>query len=137
MQQDTKEQNNSSASLLNKLSRFTGKYDEVFLTLSVTSFLGGFYLAGSLFFAGSAWYVRFFIVVLALLLSIAFLAPTAHFQKILSLVKGARIELRKIFWPSKDESIKTTLLVLGMVSVFAIFFSLVDLILIGVLGLVL
>ena len=104
----------------------TAKFDSIFAALAVILFLGGFYLSSSLWFAGSAWYVRFLIVAVSIASSIAVLWPSSYRQRLMTLAKGARIELYKVFWPSKDESVRTTLLVLLIVTVFAIFFSIVD-----------
>jgi preprotein translocase subunit SecE len=42
-------------------------------------------------------------------------------------VLEARVELRKVFWPSRQETFTTTLVVLGFVLVASIFFWLLDL----------
>lgn len=94
--------------------------------LSLFSFLFGFYLSGSLFFAGSASFVRFFIIVLGCSASVLFLWLSEHRERLLALIKGARIELYKVFWPTRDEAVKTTLLVLFVVTLFALFFTLID-----------
>ncbi len=41
-------------------------------------------------------------------------------------VKNANIERQKIVWPTKNETLHTTLIVLGMVIVFGLFLFLVD-----------
>lgn len=100
--------------------------DAFLVSLAAIIFLGGFYLAGSLLFAGREWYIRLLIIVTALLVSIGVLAMTTHRAKLVSLARGARIELRKVHWPTKDEWWKSTLMVLLIVTVFALFLSLVD-----------
>jgi len=42
-------------------------------------------------------------------------------------VLEARVELRKVFWPSRQETFTTTLVVLGFVAVASVFFWLLDL----------
>jgi preprotein translocase subunit SecE len=44
----------------------------------------------------------------------------------------SRVELRKVFWPSRQETFTTTLVVLGFVVVASIFFWLLDLMLASV-----
>lgn len=100
--------------------------DGLLITVATIIFLGGFYLAGSLFFAGREWYIRLLVIVVALLASVGVLALTSYRAKLVSLARGARIELRKVHWPSKDEWWKSTLMVLVIVTVFALFLSLVD-----------
>jgi preprotein translocase subunit SecE len=47
-------------------------------------------------------------------------------------VLESRVELRKVFWPSRQETFTTTLVVLGFVLVASIFFWLLDLMLASV-----
>ncbi len=108
--------------------------DSVLVTVATIVFLGGFYLSGSLFFSGKPWYIRLLVVVVALVVATAMMWLTSYRTRIISLVKGARIELYKVHWPSKDEVLKTTLLVLAIVTVFALFLSLIDLILTRFIG---
>jgi len=42
-------------------------------------------------------------------------------------VLEARVELRKVFWPSRNETMMTTLVVLGFVLIASVFFWLLDL----------
>jgi preprotein translocase subunit SecE len=42
-------------------------------------------------------------------------------------VLEARVELRKVFWPSRQETFTTTLVVLGFVLIASVFFWLLDL----------
>ena len=42
-------------------------------------------------------------------------------------VLESRVELRKVFWPSRNETMMTTLVVLGFVLVASVFFWLLDL----------
>lgn len=109
----------------------------LFTVLAIVLFLGGFYLAGSLFLASKAWYLRLFVAVLGTGLAIGVFAQTVYWQKTISLIRGARIEMNKVFWPSKDELIKTTAMVLGIVTVFAIVLSIIDWILTLIIQLVL
>lgn len=100
--------------------------DGVLIFVATLLFLGGFYLAGSLFFAAKPWYVRLLIIVVAMVSALAVLALSSYRARLLSLARGARIELRKVHWPSKDEWWKATLMVLVIVTVFALFLSLID-----------
>ena len=108
------------------VSNINPKFNRLLTTLSVATFLIGFYLVDSIVFASSPWYVRLLVVAASLTISVVLLTRTSHYAKILSLFKGARIEISKVFWPQKDELTKTTIMVLVVVSIFAIFFSLVD-----------
>ena len=109
----------------------------LFTVLAIVLFLGGFYLAGSLFLASKAWYLRLAVAVLGAVLAAAALTQTIYWHKMISLVRGARIEMNKVFWPNKDELIKTTAMVLVIVTVFAIVLSIIDWILTLIVQLVL
>lgn len=98
----------------------------LFTAIAVILFLGGFYLAGSALLAAQPWYFRLGVVVVTLLVSCGALMLTEYWLRIKSLTYGARIEMRKVFWPTKDELVKTTLMVLAIVAVFAIFLTIVD-----------
>lgn len=97
-----------------------------FTALAVVIFLGGFYLAGSMFLAAEPWYIRLGAALGSIVLAAGALALTDYWVKIRQLAIGARIEMRKVFWPKKDELLKTTLMVLAIVAVFALFLTIVD-----------
>jgi|SRR5699024_6633245 len=58
-------------------------------------------------------------LLVALGISLAILARTARGQTVLSFVGETRTEFRKIVWPTRQETIRTTLIVLVMVVVLA------------------
>ena len=114
MQQSTAEQQKKST-------------DPLFTALAVILFLGGFYLAGSTtFLTGASGFVRFGVVIASLIASAAALWPTSHRAHIFSLMPGARIEMRKMRWPTKDDAVKTTMVVLLLVAIFSIVLSIFD-----------
>lgn len=109
-----------------QVKRQNSSIDTVLVIVAAAVFFGGFYLSGSLFLAGQPWYVRLLVVVVTLLLSASALALTSYREKLVTLVKGARIQLKKVRWPNKDEVLKTTILVLVIVTTFALLLSLID-----------
>ncbi|HCT99880.1 MAG TPA: preprotein translocase subunit SecE [Methylococcaceae bacterium] len=54
------------------------------------------------------------------------LATTAWGESITAFVADSKIEVRKIVWPTKDETTRTTLLVFAMVSVVSLVLWLLD-----------
>lgn len=71
------------------------------------------------------------LMVLAALVGGAFLAlQTTQGGQFWQFVQSSRIELRKVVWPSKDESWKLTLLVFVVVVILGVFFWILD----GALG---
>ena len=51
---------------------------------------------------------------------------TAKGHAFIGLVKAARIELRKVVWPTKPEANQTTMLVLGVVAIAGLILALID-----------
>ena len=99
----------------------------MFTGLAVSLCLGGFYLACSTScLSWASGFVRFGVVVASLVASTAALWPTSHRTHILSLMRGARIEMRKMRWPTKDDAVKTTMVVLLLVAIFSIVLSIFD-----------
>jgi len=47
-------------------------------------------------------------------------------NKIISFIKEARVELRKVNWPTREQTIKYTALVVGLSLVVAIFLGALD-----------
>lgn len=57
---------------------------------------------------------------------IAMLATTAWGHTITAFVADSKIEVRKIVWPTRDETTRTTLLVFAMVSIVSLVLWLLD-----------
>jgi preprotein translocase subunit SecE len=89
---------------------------------AVAAGIAGYYLLGG----GAAWQrwvaVAAGIVVAALLL--AFSRYGSDFRQFMA---AARVELRKIVWPTRDDTLKTTAIVFLFTAVTAVFFWLLDL----------
>lgn len=58
--------------------------------------------------------------------SIGMLATTAWGGAIAAFIADSKIEVRKIVWPTKDETTRTTLLVFAMVSIVSLVLWLLD-----------
>ena len=93
-------------------------------------------LAGALVLAGVvAFYafpaqaapLRWLMFIGGLVLGFVALATSAYARALAGFVVGARVELRKMVWPTVPETRQTTLLVFAFVVVMAVFFWLVDL----------
>lgn len=110
-------------------------FDSFFTALAVILFLGGFYCAGSNapFFAGLSVYSRFSVAIISLFVSAIALWPTSYCGYLIALFRGARIEIRKVRWPTKEEATRSTLVVLALVVLFAIALSIFDWILVKII----
>lgn len=78
------------------------------------------------FYSATAWSIRAAIGIVLAAVLVAIALQTAKGQKAWGFVKGARTELRKVVWPTRQETIQTTLIVVGMVVVTALFMWGVD-----------
>jgi preprotein translocase subunit SecE len=55
--------------------------------------------------------------------------PSQYGRQVIQFVSDARVELRKVVWPSRRETGMTTLVVFGFVIIAGVFFWFVDLLL--------
>ncbi len=92
--------------------------------LLVTSAIAGFY-----YYADQSLLVRVLGLSVAMGIAIAIAFKTDRGQQLWGFFREAQIEVRKVVWPRRDETVKATLLVLSMVVVVAIFLWLLDLLL--------
>jgi preprotein translocase subunit SecE len=61
--------------------------------------------------------------------AIAIASTTQQGQRLVSFLRDSRMEVRKMVWPTKQETLQTTLIVMVIVLVLAIFLWIVDTIL--------
>lgn len=80
----------------------------------ICSLLIGGIVANS-YFGYVAWPVRTAIGIVVLLIMAGIITQTAVGQSLVDFSKGAKIEMRKVVWPTRQETIQTTLVVVGMV----------------------
>jgi preprotein translocase subunit SecE len=83
-------------------------------------------VAGYYALAGDAGWMRWLAVAGGLVLAAAVLAFSRYGSEFRQFVELARIELRKIVWPNREETLKTTAVVLLFVAVAGVFFWLLD-----------
>jgi preprotein translocase subunit SecE len=98
--------------------------DTAKLVASVAILIGGiaaFYLFGTLPIA-----VRWLIVLASLGAGIAVALQSAQGRAFWQFVQGSRVELRKVVWPTGQETGQTTLVVVVAVLIMGIFFWLLD-----------
>lgn len=110
------------------LALLRGKMDSFWVGLAFTIFVLSFFFAGSSFgfVAGKSVYYKAGLMIGGVFLSILCLFLTNHWPYLMGLIRGARIELNKVHWPSKDEWSKSTMMVLAIVSLFSILLMFID-----------
>ena len=104
-----------------------GTADKLQLGVAVAIALAGivgYYLLGT-----QALWVRWLVQVASLVLAAVVVAFTAYGAEFRRFVELARIELRKVVWPTRQETLQTTVVVFVFVIVAGAFFWALDLVL--------
>lgn len=116
-----------------QLSRNKSKLD-VYLWLLIVVLIG-IGVAANYYFNSVAWALRLsgWIVLTCVVVPLVFL--TASGKKAWGFAKEARGELRKVVWPKRDETVRTTMIVAVMVVVMALILWGVDTVLLWVINL--
>lgn len=86
-------------------------------------------LVGFYFFAGHLLLIRVIGLLIAVGVAVAIIMTTELGSNLLSFFQEARVELRKVVWPTRAETLQTTLAVVLMVVVMGVFLWLFDLLL--------
>ena len=101
--------------------------DTAKLVASVAILVGGvaaFYLLGDLPLA-----VRWLIVLGALAAGIVVALQSVQGREFWQFVQGSRVELRKVVWPTRQETLQTTMVVFVAIVAMGVFFWLLDMLL--------
>jgi len=104
-----------------------GTADKVKLVVAVLLVLGG--VAGYYALASSPTWERWLAVGAGLVLGILVVAFSRYGAQFRQFLELARIELRKIVWPTRNETLTMTFVVFAFVAVAGLFFWLLDLVL--------
>ena len=102
----------------------SGKLDTFKLGLSLLILIAA--LAGFYFYADQALLYRVIGLLVAVGISVGIALQTEKGREIWGYFHDAQIEVRKVVWPTRQETIQTTLLVIGMVIIVAIILWLLD-----------
>jgi len=104
-----------------------GASDKAKLTVGALLVVGGivaFYTLGN----ESVW-LRWAAVAGGLVLAAVVVGMSRYGTALKQFIVDSRVELRKIVWPNKEETFKTTLIVLAFVAISGVFFWLLDFVL--------
>jgi preprotein translocase subunit SecE len=104
-----------------------GTADNVKLAAAIVIVVAG--VAGYYLLASQPTWMRWLPVIGSLLLAAVVVAFSRYGTEFRRFVELARIELRKIVWPARQETLQTTLVVFGFVIIAGLFFWLLDLVL--------
>jgi preprotein translocase subunit SecE len=99
--------------------------DNAKLTVAILCVVGG--IAGY-YLLDNLW-LRWGSVVAGLALGGVVVALSGYGRRLWAFSESARVELRKVVWPTRDETFKTTIAVFVFVTIAGVFFWLLDLVL--------
>ncbi len=102
-------------------------FDAVKLALSVLVLAAG--IAGFYYLGEQPLVVRWLIVLAGFGVAIGIAMQSQYGRDFWQFVQTSRIELRKVVWPNRQETLQTTLVVLVFVVVSGLFFWLLDMVL--------
>jgi len=91
----------------------SGVMDSIKLVLAVLVTVAG--IAGFYYFGNESLLLRVVSLLIAMAVAVALVMMTAMGQDFWGFVQGSQVELRKIIWPTKKETMQTTLIVMVMV----------------------
>jgi preprotein translocase subunit SecE len=98
--------------------------DTVLLLLSVAILLGS--IVAYYYFANQSLLLRSLGVLAAFIVSIWIAMQSAQGRTLWGFIQGSRVELRKVVWPTREETVQTSLIVLVFTAIMGTFFLLLD-----------
>jgi preprotein translocase subunit SecE len=113
-----------------RLEEGPGALDTVKLLLASLILVGGIFAYYYYIDVSVLW--RAIGVLVAFLAALGVVMTTYQGHLLSQFISGARIELRKVVWPSREEYIQTTVIVLVFALIGGVFFWLLDLFLLSV-----
>ena len=99
--------------------------DTAKLAFAIVVVLAG--LVGYYYFADASALLRALAVILALAVAAVIAFTSLQGRLLWKFIQGARVELNKVVWPTREETIQTTLVVLVVALFGGVFFFLLDL----------
>ena len=112
----------------------SGVMDSIKLVLAVLITVAG--IAGFYYFGNESLLLRVVSLLIAMAVAVALVMMTAMGQDFWGFVQGSQVELRKIIWPTKKETMQTTLIVMVMVLFVGILLWMFDGLLLWGIGMV-
>ena len=105
----------------------SNKLDSFKLLLAIVILISG--IAGFYHYEAESQLYRVLGVVFAAIIAIAVSSTTTIGQNLIGFGREARMEVRKVVWPTRQETVQTTFMVLVAVIIIGIFLWLVDMVL--------
>lgn len=108
------------------------KLDWLKWSLVAVLFIAG--LVANYYYHAQPWPIRLLGWLVLLCIMAAVLLQTYQGKQALNFARESRIELRKVYWPTRQETVQTTLVVVAMVVVLALILWGIDGILMWLIG---
>jgi preprotein translocase subunit SecE len=108
-------------------SKGTGALDVVMLVLAAAILVAGVVGYSVLGASGTvSQSMRLLGVLAALVVALAIAAFTAPGRRVKGFLAESQFELRKVVWPTRDETVKTTLVIIVVVIILSLLLGLID-----------
>jgi preprotein translocase subunit SecE len=104
--------------------------DTALLLLSIVILVGGIF--AYYYYANESVLLRTVGVLVAFALAVFVVLQSAQGKTLWAFIQGARVELRKVVWPTREEAVQTTIIVIVFAMIMGTFFWLLDLLLLTV-----
>jgi preprotein translocase subunit SecE len=105
-------------------SSLSSPLDKVKILLAIAILVGG--VAGYYIYETAPTVLRVAGVIFSLAVAIAVFMTSDLGRELWRFIQGSRVELRKVVWPNRQETVQTTLVIIFFVIVMGIFFWLLD-----------
>jgi preprotein translocase subunit SecE len=105
-------------------SAVSSSKDNALLILSIAAILGG--IAAFYWYDELALPLRIIMVVVGLAAGAGLMWLSSYGREFVQFSQAARVELRKVVWPDRSETIKTTYIVFGFAVAMGFFFFVLD-----------
>jgi preprotein translocase subunit SecE len=105
-------------------SSLSSPLDKVKVFLAIAILVAG--VAGYYIYESAPTVLRVAGVVFSLAVAIAVFMTSDVGRELWRFIQGSRVELRKVVWPNRQETVQTTLVIIFFVVIMGIFFWLLD-----------
>ena len=83
-------------------------------------------IVGNYVYSEQALFIRIVAVVVAIVIAGLVALQTEKGKSLIDFARESRIEVRKVVWPTRQETIQTTLIIFAVVAVVGLFLFLLD-----------
>ncbi len=99
-------------------------FDLVKMILALAVLLGG--IVAYYYFENESQLLRVAGVLLSVVLAIVIFMQTRMGRELWEFIQGSRVEIRKVIWPNRQETMQTTIAVIIFTVIMGVFFWLLD-----------